>query len=259
MIVACSNNIKEIHYNGYTITNVYACGGQLVYGEEPIEEFYIKVRYSGGTVLTKECLVGSGYTAVSRSDIVFNDSISYEKIWIHDCSEGGIVPTAIGNSAFSNINTIKEVNLCNTITSISSCAFQYTPSLETINLDYITSIGAHAFNHCSGLTEVYLPSIQTIGRNAFEDCPSLTSVTIGTDCQYIVARAFYNCTSLQSITVLKTTPPSLRPYEDASTPLQKQWFNNTNNCPIYVLAESVNQYKTATYWSDYANRIQAIP
>jgi hypothetical protein len=36
-------------------------------------------------------------------------------------------------------------------------------------------------------------------------------------------------------------------------------FNNTNNCPIYVPAESVNAYKAASVWSNYASRIYAIP
>ena len=34
-------------------------------------------------------------------------------------------------------------------------------------------------------------------------------------------------------------------------------FNNTNDCPIYVPTGSVEAYKTAEYWSDYADRIQA--
>jgi hypothetical protein len=36
-------------------------------------------------------------------------------------------------------------------------------------------------------------------------------------------------------------------------------FYETNNCPIYVPAESVEAYKSAEFWSDYSNRIQAIP
>ena len=30
-IVACNNTIKDIHYSGFTINEIYACGGQLVY------------------------------------------------------------------------------------------------------------------------------------------------------------------------------------------------------------------------------------
>ena len=31
MIVGCNNEITEVHYSGYTIDKIYACGGQLVY------------------------------------------------------------------------------------------------------------------------------------------------------------------------------------------------------------------------------------
>ena len=61
--------------------------------------------------------------------------------------------------------------------------------------------------------------------------------------------AFYQCSSLTSITVNATTPPTLG---------GENCFDNTNNCQIYVPAGSVNAYKTATNWSEYASRIQAI-
>jgi len=35
-------------------------------------------------------------------------------------------------------------------------------------------------------------------------------------------------------------------------------FDDTNNCPIYVPSGSVNAYKSASGWSTYADRIQAI-
>jgi hypothetical protein len=35
-------------------------------------------------------------------------------------------------------------------------------------------------------------------------------------------------------------------------------FDSTNNCPIYVPSGSVNTYKAADGWSNYASRIKAI-
>jgi hypothetical protein len=35
-------------------------------------------------------------------------------------------------------------------------------------------------------------------------------------------------------------------------------FADTNDCPIYVPADSVDAYKAAENWSQYAKRIQAI-
>ena len=54
---------------------------------------------------------------------------------------------------------------------------------------------------------------------------------------------------LESITFLATTPPTLYNY---SSIYQNQEIT------IYVPAESVNTYKEASGWSDYASRIQAI-
>jgi hypothetical protein len=36
-------------------------------------------------------------------------------------------------------------------------------------------------------------------------------------------------------------------------------FDGTNNCSIYVPSDSVDAYKSAPYWSNYASRIQAMP
>jgi hypothetical protein len=58
------------------------------------------------------------------------------------------------------------------------------------------------------------------------------------------------CSGLTSIIVNATTPPKLS---------NSNAFNNTNDCPIYVPSGSVNTYKSASGWSTYASRIQAIP
>lgn len=83
----------------------------------------------------------------------------------------------------------------------------------------------------------------------FRSCTNLTSVTIHENVTEIGQAAFYNCTGLTSVTVLATTPPTLG----------SNAFSNTNNCPIYVPAASVETYKAATGWTSLASRITAIP
>lgn len=80
-------------------------------------------------------------------------------------------------------------------------------------------------------------------------CTNLTSVTIPSSVTSIGHNAFRSCSALTSVTVEATTPPRLG----------LNVFESTNNAPIYVPAESVDAYKAATYWSTYADRIQAIP
>lgn len=115
--------------------------------------------------------------------------------------------------------------------------------------DCVTRIGHAAFYNCSGLTSVTISnSVTSIGGEAFENCSGLTSVTIPTNVTSISIEAFFNCKSLTSVTVEALTPPKL----DVTV------FDNTNDCPIYVPAASMNDYKTARGWSTYASRIRPL-
>lgn len=99
------------------------------------------------------------------------------------------------------------------------------------------------------VTEEDLDGITSVGYNAFRDCDSLTDVTIPNTATSIETYAFMGCTNLESVTVLRTQPPTL--YEDA--------FRNTNNqFLIYVPDESLTAYKTASQWSNYSSRIFGI-
>ena len=60
--------------------------------------------------------------------------------------------------------------------------------------------------------------------------------------------AFSGCSKLGSVTIYATTPPNL----------QNNGLPSAGNLDIYVPAESVDAYKSATNWSNYAERIYAI-
>lgn len=114
-----------------------------------------------------------------------------------------------------------------------------------------TNMSSNAFIGCNGITSVIIPSgVTSIGEYAFYGCSGLTSITIPDSVTSIGREAFAFCSRLTSVTITAIVPPTLN-YADA--------FNNTNNCPIYVPAESVDAYKSASGWSNYASRIQAIP
>ena len=195
MIVGCNNEITEVHYSGYTIDKIYACGGQLVY----LNTDSVKWRFilDGGNVAYELCQY-QDYSAVTSSD----------------------------TNTYSGSMVTAEIGECPII------------------------IKDGAFNRCSKLTGITLPnSIINIGDKTFQQCSNLSSITIPSGVTSIGSDAFKLCINLTSITVEATTPPTLG----------NRAFNNTNNCPIYVPAESVDTYKTATNWSTYADRIQAIP
>lgn len=82
---------------------------------------------------------------------------------------------------------------------------------------------------------------------AFRFCNSLTSLVIPENVATIGQSAFDSCGSLTNITVLATIPPTLG---------YNVFSSNVTN--IYVPAESVDTYKSASGWSSYTNIISAI-
>lgn len=135
--------------------------------------------------------------------------------------------------------------------SVGYETFKDCVSLANVRLPYgLRTIGDNVFNGCISLVNITIPdSVTTIGNAAFGNCSSLTSITIPSGVTNIGGSAFSDCYSLRSITCLSETPPAITNYLP---------FENTDNCAIYVPAESVDAYKTAQYWSAYASRILAI-
>ena len=137
--------------------------------------------------------------------------------------------TSIGYSAFSNCSSLTSVAFPNA-TDIGYSAFQYCRSLTSVSIPNATSISQYAFHNCSSLTSVAFPNAIRIGDNAFDSCSSLTTIYVGTNtstvCTLSNTNAFNNCTKLAN---------------------------------IYVPASLVDSYKSATNWSNYADKIKAAP
>ena len=98
-----------------------------------------------------------------------------------------------------------------------------------------------------GLTEYTIPdSVKEIGGESFCACTNLISVTIPDSVTRIGNNAFFDCYSLTSVYCKATVPPSLS-YDVFS-------YNGSGR-KIYVPTESVESYKSAKNWSNYASAI----
>ena len=164
--------------------------------------------------------------------------------------------TTIGNYAFCTCDSLTSITIGDSVTTIGDYAFRGCSCLTSVTIpDSVTKIGKCAFEDCSSLTSVTIPdSVTTIGLGAFRYCSSLTSITIGDSVTTIGMEAFKNCSSLTSVYCKPTTPPSLGDYVFVT-------YLNTDlsycyiHCKIYVPMESVEAYKSAYRWSDYASDI----
>ena len=211
----------------------------------------------GNTTLTTGNTKPSGYEYTAMTKAVIGDCVTSIGIYAFSgCTSltsidipSGV--TSIINNAFSLCSSLTSIDIPSGVINIGNSAFSNCRSLTSINIPSgITSINNFVFRGCRSLASIDIPSnVTTIDNSAFADCSGLTSVTIPSGVTSIGTNTFRSCTSLTSVTVNATTPPSL----GGST------FDNTNNCPIYVPAASVETYKAASGWSTYASRIQAIP
>lgn len=150
------------------------------------------------------------------------------------------------------------IDLPNSVTTLNG-TFQNATKLKRVNSnvdgecnipDSVTTIGYGTFDQCKSLTSIYIPnSVTSIGNGAFSgNHNNLKQITIGSGITSIGNQVTTNSYSIQSITINATTPPTIS---------ELTWQSTT--CPIYVPAESVDAYKTATNWSALADRIQPIP
>ena len=156
--------------------------------------------------------------------------------------------TWIGNSAFYDCDNLTSVTIGDSVTWIGNSAFNGCKSLKSVNIpDSVTTIGGWAFANCDSLKSVNIPdSVTTIGAYAFEDCISLTSVNIPDSVTTIGDHAFAYCTSLTSVYCKATTPPALGYFV---------FDDNGSGRKIYVPRQSVNAYKNAKGWNEYASAI----
>ena len=156
--------------------------------------------------------------------------------------------TTIYYLAFEGCSSLTSVTIPDSVTTIRGDAFRGCSSLTSVTIpDSVTAIGNAAFYGCSSLTSVTIPdSVTAIGYYAFLNCSSLTSVTIPDSVTTIGWDAFSYCYSLTSVYCKATTPPT----GDSS-----MFSSNASGRKIYVPTESVEAYKSALYWSEYADAI----
>lgn len=112
----------------------------------------------------------------------------------------------------------------------------------------ITNLSS-GFNGLSGLiTAPEIPSSVTSMNYTFQFCISLVNVPPIPNSVINLDNTFWSCTSLKEVTFLHTTPPSYR-----GTFLECSSLES-----IYVPDSAVDAFKTATGWSEFADKFKPL-
>lgn len=156
----------------------------------------------------------------------------------------------IGFRALQGCKSLTSFVIPEGVQKIDGSTFYNCRKLESVSIPQtVTSIGPSAFYQCTSLASISFPnSLTQIMDYAFYSCWSLSNITLPEGIASIGESAFQSCTKLSSISILASSVPTGGYH----------MFDGTNECPIYVPANSVDKYKNATVWSSYSSRILAI-
>lgn len=155
---------------------------------------------------------------------------------------------------------IEEIDIPDNITEIEFQCFYNCDNMKSIYIpDSVTVMGGDIFQFCSNLIDVRLPAyLKVIENYTFDHCVSLPSIVIPSQVTEMGVCVFRSCNKLNILYVNCINPPILNTNYSPELGATQNTFTETNNITeIYVPAESVDAYKTAPIWSDYADKIKA--
>lgn len=149
----------------------------------------------------------------------------------------------IGNYAFNNCHSLKNVTISNDALNIGEYVFRACRVLMTIVVPTsVTSIGIGAFALCSSLTQVIIPNnVTQINISTFATCLCLTSVILPSSVTRIGKYAFSSCYSLKNIII----PNSV-------TNIDSQAFLDCTVLTNIVVPKNVTKINTAMFVRCYA-------
>ena len=203
-----------------------------------------------GCAALESVVIPEGVTSIGDYAFAFCDALTSVVI-----PEG---VTSIGSWAFGGCAALERVEIPSSVTSIEGDAFNDSMVLEKIevsaaNTAYISIDGVlynkdqtELIKYPAGkkATTYTIPSsVMSIGDWAFLYCAALESVVIPEVVTSIGDDVFHGCTAIESITSLNPEPPAC-----------DRAFGDVNqNIPVYVPAESIEQYRNAEGWNYFTN------
>lgn len=165
--------------------------------------------------------------------------------------------TSLSNYAFQQCYSLKKAVISSQILTLGSSVFESSGLVSFDFPAWIKDIPASSFNSCTSLASINIPEgVETVSYRAFYNCSSLANITYPSTMKAFktsgTAGSGIHGSSrvLRNFTILAVVPPTL---------VDKYMFVSSTVPNIYVPAASLELYKNANNWSEYASKIQAMP
>lgn len=258
--------------------------GEFAFGNTKIKEITIpkNVTSIGEAVFVGSKNLEKIYVQVGNKNYIEWDMSGYSNV-LSTRDGKNIIAYASGSTmqefrVLSNPVTIRtnSFSYCENIISIYMPIKEIEPynfnigcnALSSLDLGETSKIGNSVLNNCPNLCLIEAPKASEIGQNCFNNNSSMTEINLGSDelssINYMgndnaklrniflpkgvttISNSFNNCASIEIIHIRAINPPALT-----------NSFNYiTAGTKIYVPTKSLDAYKAADGWKDYADKIE---
>lgn len=158
--------------------------------------------------------------------------------------------TTIGDYGFSQCRQLTSVNLPN-VTSCGKYSFQGCFILSSVNIPLLESAGTYMFSTCSNLRVANFPLLTSVPQAMFSSCGQLVTADFAVATS-IGTNVFNMNKNLTQLILRSPTIVTLNGNINGAKPI----VDGTGY--IYVPSALIDEYKTATNWSTYAEQFRAL-
>ena len=242
-----------------TVSSLYKIGNYAFHNCTKLQTISSLSNASIGTNAFEGC---TALTSISHYPFSYTENVGNRAFYgctsltTISLSDGKFANT-IGDSAFEGCTSLTEIVVGasnNATMSVGSNAFKGCTALKSVKFNdggNTITIKDSAFEGCHTLSTLTIPSSISSGlyinSRAFYGCVALAKVDLGSYIKSIGENAFYRIAGALTVTCGASTPPT------GAT--QMFPISQTVDLTIKVPSSRVDTYKSAQYWSDYADYI----
>lgn len=223
--------------------------------------------------MTNSSVASQSYTPAAQNITFADQATKAIAVRLYDTNNDGEVSTTEATVEKTLTNGTTEDRQFSESAIVTFNEFQYFTG---------TKVSTAAFKNCASLTSITFPNpVKFMSDDQFSGCANLVLTTLpnfvddviparifyncanGVNITEIPARftaignsAFYGCRAMPKVKVLATTPPTLG--NNLVFKTQTQNSGDNQFADVYVPDASVNTYKAANIWSEFADHIKPL-